>query len=169
MLLFYINFCMRSYVFFAFSFSLLFSACTRTTTVTCQPGGLTVYAVGFNNTDFGTGSTLTRYKSDGVFDSVIDSGNINFYLYRDDTFTIWPALYAGYDYKIRMRGNGRVFGLTNIKQGNLVKETFTYNQSLFGGDRYFICYNGIVGYNIDGTAYTHTPDPNHNDFAVIVK
>lgn len=147
-----------------------FCSCTTTNTVTCQPGQLMIYGIGFASSDFDNGnSTITRYKADGLFDSLIGTSGVYVYGGNGDTLILETSIVAGYDYLLSIPSDSVEYRITDITLDGLYKETFTHTSNLFGNYHNDYCVNGIRSCSIDGIVNYPTPAQNYYGNAVYIK
>ena len=128
-----------------------FCSCTTTDTVTCQPGQLMIYGIGFTSADFDNNSTITAYTANGLFDSSLSSSSVYAYNNAGDTMIIESNIAPGRDYIISLPAAGKQYRITNITMDGLYMETFTHTSSLFNTDNpNEICFNGVKSCIING-------------------
>lgn len=147
------------------SLAAILSSCSKT--ITCDDGVIEIRAVGFAQTDFDSAFAV-RYKQNSAFDSVVDSTHTVYY-YRDyhdsDVLRIESEragsspyngfVLPGYDYRIFLPADGRIYTITKImQQGNKIQ---SYSQGLFEKKMY-TCTNSIISCDLDGSVVSGAPN-----------
>jgi hypothetical protein len=139
---------------FVFLLPNMFSCSTET--IVCHENGMFMSGVGFTMTDLG-GAILYRYKKDNIFDSLVDSAQVNFAVPHSDTSVLTRSITADYDYKLLLPATNAIYNITAITASG--SKTQTIHEGLFDQKAY-ACSLRLASYSINATIYTSTPNDN---------